>query len=214
MVFIPELITGIIGPPIGAWLLSWSLWVTLISGTSVLLFTFAVMALLPAETSEMGKLLPVLGDPDPEEYEPLRQNGQGERTDSTFSCIADPDEENVAPPAPVGPHKRFWMAATFDQFAEVVHGVLSFPLNKNVALALASVVVSTSSQIDDILLPFLSITYNWSLAQVCSLPASSGVLRTNNRAVYLTPTGVECPSTAGGSQPCLCFCFASVSKQD
>ncbi|KAK3295423.1 uncharacterized protein B0H64DRAFT_145610 [Chaetomium fimeti] len=43
MVFIPELITGIIGPPIGAWLLSWSLWAALISGTAVLLLAFAVM---------------------------------------------------------------------------------------------------------------------------------------------------------------------------
>jgi hypothetical protein len=166
MVFIPELITGIIGPPIGAWLLSWSLWATLITGTLVLLFTFAVMAVLPAETSERGKLLPVSPDADPREYEPLRQNGWGETTDSTFTYIADPDEENVAPPAQVGPRERLWTVVMLDQLAEVVHGVLLFPFNKNVALALASVVVSTSSQIDDILLPFLSITYNWSLAQV------------------------------------------------
>lgn len=166
MVFIPELITGIIGPPIGAWLLSWNLWATLICGTLVLFFTFAVMAFLPGEISERGKLDPVAADADPAEYEPLWQNGRNETTDSTFTRIANADEENTGPPVIAGSRKRLWAVHAFDELAEVVHGVLSFPFNKNVALALASVVVSTSSQIDDILLPFLSIMYHWSLAQV------------------------------------------------
>ncbi|KAH6849647.1 major facilitator superfamily domain-containing protein [Chaetomium sp. MPI-CAGE-AT-0009] len=151
MVFIPDLITGIIGPPAGALLLSWNLWATLISGTVALLLTFPVMMLLPAETPEKGKLGPIAPDADPGEYEPLWRG----------------DIEHA--PATAAPHRTLWTAALFDQLAEVVHGVLSFPLNRNVALALASVVVSTSSQIDDILLPYLSITYNWSLAQASNV---------------------------------------------
>lgn len=166
VVFSMYLITGFIGPPLGAVLLSQSPWICLIFGLGLLILVYPVLIALPDTTPEQSIIEsedePVLQVEEDDQGTEVGENERLEIVERT-SLLQKPKEDSTA---------IRWQAHVLDLVKTQLGDLAALIKNKKVLLALLSIIISTGGSFRDILLPYLSITQDWPLAQVCLLPGS------------------------------------------
>lgn len=154
LVFSLYIITNLIGPPIGAVILSRTTFGALSLGIGIVVLAYPVVLCLPETCS----------------------NGRSQISDTEYTALGQDDEPNNDTRPPDTHASRVPVPSWLVLYSHVVQfystvqkpvaDFRAFLSSGRLRLAFLSILISTSGAFTDVLLPFISITLGWSLAKV------------------------------------------------
>lgn len=158
LVFSLYIVTNLIGPPIGAVLLSRTTFGALFLGIGIILLAYPAVLCLP-QTRSYGR----------SQFSDTENTALIQANNLPSDGTSPPDAHPPRLPMSSGPVLCSYMLQSYGTIQKISADFAALLSHRKLRLAFLSILISTSGAFVDILLPYISIL-GWSLAKVSTCP--------------------------------------------